>query len=45
MPILLSLTADANVESAEQHLPRGHFIDERIQPIDQQQLIIRRVTT
>ncbi len=32
-----------HVEFAEQHSPRRHLIDQRVQPVDQQQLVVRRL--
>jgi len=38
-----SVIFDVNFETAKEHSSRGHFVDKRIQPIDQQQLMVLRV--
>jgi hypothetical protein len=39
------MTDERNIEAAKQHSSRGHFVDQRVQPIDEQQFVVRRLTS
>jgi len=37
------MSVEGNLETAEQHVAGGHFQDQRVQPVDQQQFVIGRL--